>query len=257
MTLEPVIRSRTNALLKRVGTVLAGKERGCIALEGDRLVDDALAAGVTLEVVLVGESRTSRACELEERGVEVRLVEDELLQRASSLETSPGVLALAPSPASLDLARLDPAVARLVLVVAGVQDPGNLGALARSAEAAGAAAVVVLTGGARPFGAKALRGSMGSLLRLPVYEGAEAEQTAEALREAGYRQVCAATRFGESWDAFDWSGPVALWVSGESGVLPALTEDFEHVTIPMRGSVESLNITVAASLLLFAAGSAS
>ncbi len=256
MAQEPPIRSRTNALLKRVGAVLSGKDRERLALEGDRLVDDALAAGVELEVVLVAEERSARAAELTARGAPVRLVAEELLRRTSALETSPGVLALAPHPAKRTVQELDSSATPLVLVVAGVQDPGNLGALARSAEAAGAGAVVILAGGARAFGTKALRGSMGSLLRLPVIEVDVAEAASEALQVAGYRQVCAATRDGTAWDGFDWSGPVALWVSGETGELPALTESFEHVTIPMRGAVESLNITVAASLLLFAAGRA-
>jgi TrmH family RNA methyltransferase len=254
MTLDPVIRSRSNAQLKRVGAVLAGKDRERILLEGVRLVTDALAAGVSLELVLVSEDHASEAEQLARLGAGVRLVEAELLQRASSLETSPGVLAIAERPQRRALADLEPQHAGLVLVVAGVQDPGNLGALARSAEAAGAQALVVLEGGARPFGAKALRGSMGSLLRLPVYEAARAEDVDAQLRGAGYRQVSAATRDGVAWDALDWAGPLALWVSGETGELPALAEAFEHVTIPMRGQVESLNITVAASLLLFAAG---
>lgn len=255
MTLDPVIRSRSNAQLKRVGAVLAGKDRERILLEGARLVGDALGAGVALELVLVSEERTAEAEELTQRGATVKLVEPELLRRASSLETSPGVLAIADRPPLRALEDLAPEHAGLVLVVAGVQDPGNLGALARSAEAAGAEALVVLGGGARPFGVKALRGSMGSLLRLPVYEASQAAEVDVHLRGAGYRQVCAATRDGVAWDALDWSGPLALWVSGETGELPALAEAFEHVTIPMRGEVESLNITVAASLLLFAAGS--
>lgn len=256
MTLDPVIRSRTNAQLKRVGAVLAGKDREHILLEGARLVSDALGAGVRLELVLVSEERAAEAEELAQRGATVKLVEAELLRRSSSLETSPGVLAIAERPARRGLEELDPGRAALVLVVAGVQDPGNLGALARSAEAAGAGALVVLAGGARAFGAKALRGSMGSLLRLPVFEAAEAGEVDARLRGAGYRQVCAATRDGIAWDALDWAGPLALWVSGETGELPQVAETFEHVTIPMRGEVESLNITVAASLLLFAAGGA-
>ncbi|MCB9914078.1 MAG: RNA methyltransferase [Planctomycetes bacterium] len=251
MTEDAVIRSRTNALLKRVGAALAGRERDVVVLEGERLVRDALRAGVELEVALVAESR---AAELGDLAAPLRVVADELLARASALESSPGVLALARPPQTRTLDALNPRGARLVLVVAGVQDPGNLGALARSAEAAGAGALVCLAGGARPFGPKALRGSMGSLLRLPVHAAAEAAALADTLAARGYRQVCAATRGGARWDRFDWSGPIALWVSGETSELPDVTARFEHVTIPMHGDVESLNVTVAASLLLFAAG---
>ncbi|MFT7670275.1 MAG: TrmH family RNA methyltransferase [Planctomycetota bacterium] len=248
-----VIRSKTNALLKRVGSALSGKVPGVLVLEGERLIDDALAAGIVLEVALVAEERAGRAEELARAGVSVRLVEAELLQRVSALETSPGVLALAESPASRELSSLNEKEASRVLVVCGLQDPGNLGALARSAEAAGFRALVSAGRGARPFGPKALRGSMGSLLRLKVYEVQGVESVAQQLRAEGFRQVCATTRGGTSWREFDWSGSLALWVSGETGIEPEVMKNFEGVSIPMAGEVESLNVTVATSLLLFAA----
>lgn len=256
MAEPPVIRSRSNALLKRVGSVLGGKDRLSCLLEGDRLIDDALAAGWRVEVVLVSERREERARSLESAGLEVRRVQHEHISRVSGLESSPGILALAEMPAVRELAGLEPTSAPRVLVVAGVADPGNLGALARSAEAAGFLDVVVVAGGARPFGPKALRGSMGSLLRLRVREVAEAAPLSEHLGRAGYRQVSPATRGGANWRTFDWSGPLALWATGETGLAPCVQRELESVTIPMAGRVESLNITVATSLLLFAAGGA-
>jgi len=254
MDAAPIIRSRTNALLKRVGGVVAGKERGTLLLEGDRLLDDALGAGLVPEFVLVAEDRVERARELEAGGLEVRLVERGLLDKVSALETSPGVLALAPRPEPRPLAELERESTPRLLVIAGLADPGNLGALSRSAEGAGIAALVLVSGGARPFGPKALRGSMGSLLRLPVFEAGSVREVATHLSGAGFRQVTAATRGGTDWRAFDWSAPIALWVSGETGAELDAGVDFEAVTIPMAGGVESLNITVATSLLLFAAG---
>lgn len=255
MNPDPTIRSRSNPLLKRVGAVLAGKDRSSIVLEGDRLVEEAARCGLVLEAVFVAEDREERFAELIDGGeVSVRLVESRLLEKISALDTSPGILALAAHPPERALSELDPERAPLVLVVAGVADPGNLGGLARSAEAAGAGAILVARGGARAFGDKALRGSMGSLLRLPVFEGFDAAELAVALGEKSYRQVRAATRGGLSLHDFDWSPPIALWVSGETGETPEVEGGFEEVTIPMRGEVESLNVTVAGSLLLFAAG---
>jgi len=246
-----VVRSRANACLKRVGAVRAGKD-DALLLEGERLVADAVSGGHTLELLLVDEARP----ELLERfpATEARLVEPALLAGVSALEAAPGVLALAGRPRPRRLSDLDLAADGLLLISCGVADPGNLGALARSAEAAGAAALVILAGGARPFRDKALRGSMGSLLRLPVAEEPDADALAAALDTAGYRSVVAATRGGVTWRELDWSGPVALWVGAETGALPAAGERFTPVTIPMGGAVESLNVTVAASLLLFAAG---
>jgi len=254
MGANTTIRSRSNPLLKRVGAVLAGKDERALVLEGERLIDDALAAGLALEVVLVDEDRSERADALRARTSEVRLVAAGLLARASALETSPGVLALCPRPAAHELEELDAGGQALVLVAAGVSDPGNLGALARSAEAAGARALVVLRGGASPWGPKALRGSMGSVLRLPCYAGVEAARAARVLADKGLRQVRAATRGGRPPGELDWSGPLALWIGAETGALPAAARGFEPVTIPTARGVESLNVTVAAALLLFAAG---
>lgn len=254
MSSSTVIRSRDNAVLKTAGAAVAGRDRERIALEGDRLVEDALAAGLEVEVVLVAEEREQRAHELERRGVPLRRVAGHLLERVSELSTSPGILALCARPERRVLEDLAPVPDALALVVAGVSDPGNLGALARSAEAAGASFLALVSGGCSPWNGKALRGSMGSLLRLPVLSFGTAREAIDALALHRFRQVSAATRGGTPLSRFDWSGRVALWIGAESGVLPGAAESFEGVTIPMAGRVESLNVTVAASLLLFAAG---
>ena len=256
MTRREVLRSTSNPAVSLVRSALAGREKGLLVLEGERLIDDALRAGCAFELALVAESRSERARELEARGIDVRVTDDALLERLSALATSQGAIALAraPQPATLSAPHLGPEA--LVLVVAGVADPGNLGALARSAEAAGAQALALVRGGASPWNSKALRGSMGSLLRLPVIPFEDAESAARELHGHGFRQVRAATRGGSSPSEFDWSGRIALWVGSETGEIPAAGAKFEGVTIPMRGAVESLNVTVAASLLLFAAGRA-
>ena len=251
MTWETVIRSRTNDKLKRVGAALAGKD-SLLVLEGERLVTDAIAAGLELELLLVAESRQAWAEERADSAFDVCLVEDELLHRASAMKRGPGILALAARPAPRDLADIPCGERSLVLVVCGISDPGNLGALARSAEAAGADALVLLAGSVSPWNEKCLRGSMGSLLRLPVYESEDADAAAAALTSA--RSIVAATRGGADLAAMNWSGPIALWIGPETGDLPAACAEFEGVTIPMAGNVESLNVTVAAALLLFATG---
>ncbi|MBM3990348.1 MAG: RNA methyltransferase [Planctomycetes bacterium] len=256
MTRREVLRSTSNPSVALVRSALAGREKGLLVLEGERLIDDALRAGCEFELALVAESRAERARELEQRGIDARVADDDLLERLSALATSQGVIALARAPRPASFAAVQLGAEALVLVVAGVADPGNLGALARSAEAAGAEALVLVRGGASPWNAKALRGSMGSLLRLPVMAFETAESAARELGEHGFRQVRAATRGGAAPSEFDWTGRVALWVGSETGASPEASARFEGVTIPMRGGVESLNVTVAASLLLFAAGRA-
>lgn len=254
MTNESVIRSRSNALIQRARAVIAGKERDHIVLEGDRLVDDALAAKRELEVVLVAHDRSERAREIATRCQHVQLVDAEVLAQVSTLEASPGILALTATPKTIDLERIPLDARSLVLVAAGIADPGNLGALARTAEALGADALVVVKGGASPWNSKALRGSMGSLLRLAVAHGIDADACSATFAKRGARQVVAATRGGIDPARFDWKGPIALWIGAETGEMPLVTQRFEAVTIPIRSDVESLNVTVAASILLFAAG---
>lgn len=256
LTLEP-IRSATNPLLKRVRAAAAGRARGVILLEGDRLVDEGRRARLAFEVVLVSEERSQRLAELRRGGLPVRAVRGELLAGASRLKTPPGCLALAAEPPARTLAALPAAGPALLVAAAGIQDPGNLGALARTAEAAGAAALLVTAGGASPWNPKALRGSMGSLLRLPVIESERGEEAARELAERGFHNVCARTRGGAPYHQLDWSGRVALWFTGETGELPPALERaarrFTGVSIPLHNEVESLNVTAAAAVLLFAA----
>jgi RNA methyltransferase, TrmH family len=248
-----VIRSRTNPSLKRVDRVARGKEPGAMLLEGERLILDALGAGLEAELLLVREGHD----ELLERldGPVTRAVAPALFERLGTLTTPPGVLGIFSRPASRDEGALEAELGQhgLVLGVAGVSDPGNLGALARCAEAAGATAMVLAPGGARPFTPKALRGSMGSLLRLPVYEVSDLGRAVAALADAGFSQCVAATRGGAPLDGAVFSERAVVWMSGETGEAPPELSRCDAVTIPMAGEVESLNVTVAGALMLFAA----
>ena len=251
---DSVIRSRQNASLKRLRAVRAGKHDGLIVLEGLRLVRDAVASGLELEELFVAEDREEWCEEFASLGDRLRVVDPDVLASASELVTSPGLIAACREPRQYSIAELEVEERALFLVVGGIADPGNLGALARSAEALGARAIIVLRGGASPWNDKALRGSMGSLLRLPVLRAGDAESVARELAGRGVRQIVAATRGGLPLDELDWKGPVALWIGGEVGGAPEAAADFERVTIPMANGAESLNVTVAASLLLFATG---
>lgn len=253
--MEP-IRSTKNSWIQRVRAVRAGKDEGpspLLLVEGDRLVDDALATGLTAEVVLVDAGRTERIATLEAADVPIRTVESSLWKSVSSLVTAPGCLALVARPPEV---RIEAAPeADLIVVVDGIQDPGNLGALARSAEAAGAGLLVVNSGGCSPWNPKALRGSMGSLLRLPVARVSDLAEARAALTARGFRHVLAATRGGQPPEELDCSGPLALWFTAETGALSepqgADGADFQQVSIPLAGAVESLNVTTAAAVLLF------
>ncbi len=256
---EP-IHSRSNPLLKRLRALKHhGAAGDLMLLEGVTLIDEALRAGIGIVEVAVsaeaGRSARHKAIlrSLEERGLVPRWLDRALLESLSEVETSQGILAIAQRPRSDEDAfyRGRP----LVLVVESVQNPGNVGALLRVAEAAGATGVYLTRGSADPFSWKALRGAMGSAFRLPSIGQVEAEDVLVRLRRHGVGSVATVATGGVPYDEVDLRGPVAIWLGNEGAGLPSgLVRQIEHhATIPMAPPVESLNVAVAAGLLLFEA----
>src|SRR5439155_7795550 len=143
----------------------------------------------------------------------------------------------------------------LLLLVVDVQDPGNTGAIIRVAEAGGATGVIASGATADPFGWKALRGSMGSALRLPVVRASVSTDTIAEARRHGCRVIATVPRDGRPLYEVDFSGPVAILIGGEGhGLAPALVDTAdERVSIPMQPPVESLNAAVSAGLIVYEA----
>lgn len=143
----------------------------------------------------------------------------------------------------------------LMVVLVAVNDPGNAGTLLRSAEAAGAGAVVFCDDSVDPYNPKCVRASAGSLFRLPVVRAADAAETLAALRGRGIRCVGTVTQDAAPYDLVDWTGPAAVVLGNEAhGLPPAVEPELdEMVTIPMRRSVESLNVAMAGTLVCFEA----
>jgi len=232
-----------------------------VLLDGAHLVGEALDAGLDFEVILVAASRNAAgteagrlARELERRGLPLVEADDRAFDAVSPVRSPSGIAAIGVREvhAAADLCAREGA---LVLVVTGVQDPGNVGALLRSAEAGGATGAFVTGGSANPFSWKALRGSMGSALRLPVVTSASPEAILASMREAYMRTVAAVARGGIEPDAVDWRGRVGVWIGGEG---PGLSDDIVdacdvRATIPMAPQVESLNAAVAGAVLVYAA----
>jgi TrmH family RNA methyltransferase len=141
-----------------------------------------------------------------------------------------------------------------VVAAVDVQDPGNVGAIVRVAEAGGATGVVVAGASADPFGWKALRGSMGSALRMPIYIKKGPYAFDEARRH-GCRIVATSPRGGRSVFDLDLTGPLVVVIGGEGpGLPPALLKSADdHVTVPMQSPVESLNAAVTTALIVYEA----
>lgn len=252
-----VVRSRKSPLFKRLTALKERAARDLVLIEGPKLLEEALAAGVPIREVLASTRAKARSRDVleqvRERGIALRLLDDPLLASLSEAETSQGVLALAERP-RFDEERLFAGLP-LIVVAIGIQNPGNLGALLRTAEAAGATGAYLTTGCADPFSWKTLRGSMGSAFRLPQVVGLSPADALARLRERKILTVAAAMEGAPAYARFAWRRPVALLLGAEGAGLPPAIEAAAgaRVAIPMAGAVESLNVTAAAAVLLFEA----
>ncbi len=225
-------------------------------LDGVHLVSEALALGIRLRHVAftaraaASDEGASLASALADRGLTVLDVTDSVMEAMSPVASPSGVIAIADRPASsLEDALGHPP--QLVVAVVDVQEPGNVGAIVRAAEACWATGVVCCGASADAFGPKALRGSMGSALRLPVASGVPAVDAFAAMRARGVRLVATVPSGGVRPDALDFRQPTALLFGAEGLGLTgeALAAADAAVSIPMRAPVESLNVAVAVALL--------
>jgi TrmH family RNA methyltransferase len=238
------------------GSATNGLERD-VLLDGLHLLAEARASGVHIDSAAFEHAALDRpeARALAERlaaeGTEVLIVSRKVMEAMSPVKTPSGVVGIAHH----SLVPLRDALGRspaLALLAHDVQDPGNVGALLRTAEATGATAFVACGATADPMGWKALRGSMGSALRLSISR-ATVQDALRACREARIKVAALAPRDGESLFTADLKPPLALLIGSEGTGLPAelLSQADSRVSIPMQPPVESLNVAVAAGLVLY------
>jgi TrmH family RNA methyltransferase len=227
-------------------------------LEGARLVAEALRSDVAIRVAMVTSEGMARddirllADRLDRGGAEVISVPPAVMSVVSGVRSPSPIVALADRPLPpADRIYSSPS---LIVIAVDVQDPGNMGAIVRVAEAAGATGVIGAGSSADPYSPKALRGSMGSALRLPIAEAPAAAAIGEAKRH-GCRVLATVPRAGRPVFDLDLIGSIALLIGGEGAGLPTPLIDVadEAVTIPMRSGVESLNAAVTAAVVLYEA----
>lgn len=260
------VRSRRNELVTRFRNAAHARrpDRTTLLLDGVRLIRDACAAGAPIVAAIVSQAALAGgdreveglAHDLEAGGVPVATGSDTVMAAVSPVRAPSAAVALGDHrPASLN-AVLDAAAGDSGCVVAptGVQDPGNLGAIIRTAEAAGAAGVAVALPSADPYGWKALRGAMGSTFRLPVADGGGPAEVVEAARSGGFRVLAAVTRGGRPLHEVDLGGRQFVLVGGEgAGLHPVANLADDALSVPMAPHVESLNVAVAAGVILYEA----
>jgi len=253
------VESRQNARVKELRHAFgeaAPNEKGEVAIEGMHLVEEAIRAGLRLTTVFFSESARERAHKLIPQlssHTEALLLPDEVFASAVPSETPQGVAAMV----KIKTFRLDevfvPAPALLV-ISAGVQDPGNLGTMARSAEAFGATGMLLGERTVSPWNWKTVRASAGSMFRVAAVK----VKLASALRDVtarGVRILATSSHKGTPISQADFRGPVALIVGNEGAGLPkeVLAQADEIVAIPQSSRVESLNAGIATSIILYEA----
>ena len=257
-----IITSRDNSLLRHTRAVRDGLEQSAIFVEGMRLCEEALTSGLKIHAVIYSEelARKAKPAELIARlstnSDRLVSVSEKLLAYISYSKTPQGIVLLASRPESSEeqLARkqVDPS---LIVIMHRITNPVNLGAILRTAEATGVTGAIATENATDPFAPKALRGAMGAAFRLPIWYGPKYSKALAWCAERGIKTVCADLHASTSYDKLDWTGPRALILGPEtSGLSPAeVAAADDAVRIPMRKPVESLNVSVAAGVLLYEA----
>jgi len=258
------IEGRHNPLVKEVRLAFARAERtegGDCAIEGLRIVEEAIRSGLRFSAVLFRDSAQNLAERLLPQigsHVETLLLPDKIFDGAVPSETPQGVAALV----RLREFSLDDVFERLqvgpVMIVIGLQDPGNLGTILRSAEAFGSAGVILGEGTVNPFNSKVIRASAGSIFRLPVISAktpGDMEGVLAQFRAQGVRLIATSSHKGTPLDQARLTGASAVFIGSEGSGLPRnlLAQVDELVAIPHTAQVESLNAGVAGSIVLYEA----
>ena len=276
------IESPSNPKIKLAAQLakrMAREKTGKFLAEGVRLAEMAAASDWDVGYALVtphaaGEPRAAAViATLEENGVPVALVPESVYQKAGDTQTPQGLLlVLAQKQRSLDdLARLTKtsvsptgtatagasaaAQPPCYVVLDRIQDPGNLGTILRTADAAGMAGLILLKGTTDIYSPKVVRAAMGSLFHLPVVSGVTEEAFLSFARESGLRLYATALDAkARPYDAADFTGPAAIIFGNEGqGVSETLLASSETLYIPMYGGAESLNVAVSTAIVLYEA----
>lgn len=257
---ETIITSRDNQLARRARAVREGRVEGQIFIEGLRLAFEAARAALAIDHVICTEQFAQ-----DERGKQifpllgkargrVALMSQSVFSSLSDTKSPQGIIILAARPHA-GRAALEQQTTPLLVVMHELNNPSNAGAILRTAEAAGATGAATTAGTTDIFSPKALRGAMGSSFRLPLWTGVAFEEIVGWCKRRGIQTLAADLRATRLHTQADWTKATALFVGAEAhGLLHAEAAKLdERVRIPMRAPVESLNVAVATSVMLYEA----
>jgi len=254
-----VLTSATNSLVKVFRRALAeGLTRdGWLCGEGPHFLEEALKSGSRAKVrsVLVSAEAAEKQQDLLARlpaEAELAQIPGRLFDQIAGTRTPQGIAAIVEPPV-VDLKRVAASRNAVLVIACGLQDPGNMGTIIRSADALGASGVVAVAGTVNPFNPKAVRSCVGSIFRMPVFAGQKAEAVFKLLRESKVRILGTDPRSDVALFNADLRGPIALLVGQEAAGLPEeiSREADELLSIPIRGEADSLNAATATVIFLY------
>ncbi len=262
-----IITSRDNHRLKAVREVRDGKIAGLIFIEGRRLVSEAVNSGLEIETAVISSSLASddgyvaEFADLFQGGSKVIQVSDKLFQSISDTRTPQGIAVTARRP-NLGRSAIESRLISdtglgvpAVVYLHEISNPANLGAVSRTVEAAGAIGIITSAGSADAFAPNALRGSMGSSFRTPIWEKQDPDVVLSWAKDRGLRTLGAAGGSTRSYLELDWTKPSLLVLGSEGHGIPLdLSEKLDELfQIPMGPTVESLNLAVSCGITLYEA----
>ncbi|MFL6208987.1 MAG: TrmH family RNA methyltransferase [Pyrinomonadaceae bacterium] len=257
-----VLTSRQNPLAQQARAVRAGKQPDLIFIEGLRLSEEAVAAALQVETALFTERITREArgrellSNLQSTGARLSEVSESVLASVADTDTPQGLIMLARRPRAdrnrLDDVRTD---VPLLVIIHGVSNPANAGAMLRVAEAAGATGVIATDGTVNLFAPKSLRGAMGSAFRLPIWMGASFTEALAWCTTRGIDTVATDLHAAHKHTDVNWMGPHALIMGAEARGLTRQESAAAtaRLRIPMQPPVESLNVATALAIVLYEA----
>lgn len=255
-----VITSTANSEIRekaRLLTARGRREQQAFLVEGIRLLEEVLRAGYPVHKLYYTAASLSRergqalVNRLQQQGVPCQEVSETVLAKLSATETPQGLVAVV--PVRQPTPNLPAAEGRLMLLLDGIQDPGNLGTILRTAHAVGVREVWLTPDCCDLYNPKTVRATMGALFYLPCRELNEPEQTIKTAAELGWLVTATALDGAVPYFQLNWQRPRLLLLGNEGrGLKPELLAlARERVTIPMPGGAESLNVAVAAAILMY------
>lgn len=256
---KEVISSPSNNSIKHIKGLLLKKYRDKYHLfiaEGDKLVREAISSDLTVDMIVFSQVNGGTQNEIynlaEQKGIRCIITTDTIFKSLSDTQSPQGVMAIV-NEKTYKLDKITDHTNSFLVLLDGITDPGNLGTIIRTVDAAGGAGVILLNGCVDPYNPKVVRSTMGSIFRLPIFQGYDTVELTNKLSQSGYHIV---TSHLQGTNIFQWSGDfakTALVIGSEShGVSQEIINASDSlVKIPMTGGAESLNASVAAGILIY------